>query len=401
MSLTQEAVNNGVLAAKKAVTLDKRGEKDEAVECYKIATEFFLKAIETLPSGDQQEELRGKCAEYLDRVEKIRLEVKKRKGMSEEDSVGTASDDIVTEKPNVKWEDVAGLEAAKKSLKEACVLPIKQPQLFRGGRKPWKCILLFGPPGTGKTFLGKAIATETDSTFFSIQPATIMSKYVGESEKKIKDVFDEAKKRKPSIIFIDEIDSLMMQRSEQDGEGSRRVKNQLLTEIDGVNGGMEGITLLCATNLPEKLDDAMMRRFDRRIYIPLPDREARKTLFRVHMKGSDHVLTDTDISALSDRTEGFSGSDISQLCQDANYLPLEFATEATHFKKRDGHWYPCDMMDEGAVAKTYDQVEKDKLKVPEVNMQDFEDALKRVKPSVNKNSLLKYEKFTEAKGMRG
>jgi len=135
---------------------------------------------------------------------------------------------IVSEKPNVKWEDVAGLFEAKKSLKEAVILPIKFPEIFKGVRKPWRGILLYGPPGTGKTFLAKACATESEGTFFSVSSSDLITKYVGESEKKIKNLFALAREKKPSIIFIDEIDSLCGARGEGENESTRRVKTEFL-----------------------------------------------------------------------------------------------------------------------------------------------------------------------------
>lgn len=138
------------------------------------------------------------------------------------------SEAIVTEKPNVKWDDIAGLIKAKESLKEAVILPIRFPDIFKGARKPWRGILLYGPPGTGKTFLAKACATETEGTFFSVSSADLVSKYVGESEKLIKNLFALAREKKPSIIFIDEVDSLCGNRSDGENEASRRVKTEFL-----------------------------------------------------------------------------------------------------------------------------------------------------------------------------
>lgn len=166
---------------------------------------------------------------------------------------------IVSEKPNVKWEDVAGLEFAKTSLKEAIILPSKFPDIFVGIRKPWKGILLYGPPGTGKTFLAKACATQANSTFFSISSSDLMSKYVGESEKLIKSLFQMAHEKAPSIIFIDEIDSLAGARSEGENESSRRVKTEFMVQMQGVGNDTGGVLVLGATNLPWALDSAIRR----------------------------------------------------------------------------------------------------------------------------------------------
>lgn len=166
---------------------------------------------------------------------------------------------IVSEKPNVKWEDVAGLETAKNALKEAIILPSKFPDIFVGIRKPWKGILLYGPPGTGKTFLAKACATQANSTFFSISSSDLMSKYVGESEKLIKSLFELAREKQPSIIFIDEIDSLAGARSEGENDSSRRVKTEFMVQMQGVGNSSGGVLVLGATNLPWALDSAIRR----------------------------------------------------------------------------------------------------------------------------------------------
>ena len=157
-------------------------------------------------------------------------------GVNDEDKKfqNALSEAIITEKPNVKWTDVAGLVNAKKALQEAVILPIKFPEIFKGARKPWKGILLYGPPGTGKTFLAKACATEADGTFFSISSSDLISKYVGESEKLIKTLFRLAREKKPSIIFIDEIDSLCGSRSDGENDATRRVKTEFLVQMQGV-----------------------------------------------------------------------------------------------------------------------------------------------------------------------
>ena len=200
---------------------------------------------------------------------------------------------IVTEKPNVKWDDVAGLEAAKAALKEAVIMPVKFPQFFTGKRKAWSGFLLYGPPGTGKSYLAKAVATEADSTFFSISSSDLVSKWMGESEKLVNNLFAMARERAPSIIFIDEIDALCGARGEGgESEASRRIKTEILVQMQGVGASDSGrVLVLAATNTPYQLDQAVRRRFDKRIYIPLPDEAARAHMFKVHLGETPHDLT--------------------------------------------------------------------------------------------------------------
>ena len=212
---------------------------------------------------------------------------------------GALSEAIVVEKPNVTWDDVAGLKEAKKTLQEAIILPHKFPEIFVGIRKPWKGILLYGPPGTGKSYIAKACANMADATFFSISSSDLISKWVGESEKLVKELFRLAKDKEPSIIFIDEIDSLVSARGEGESEASRRVKTEFLVQMQGV-GSYEGkVLVLGATNFPWGLDPAMRRRFQKRIYIPLPDYEARYHMLKLNLdKHNSHTLTQNELEDL-------------------------------------------------------------------------------------------------------
>jgi vacuolar protein-sorting-associated protein 4 len=181
------------------------------------------------------------------------------------------SEAIVTEKPNVKWDDVSGLEGAKEGLKEAVILPIRFPQLFDETRQPWRGILLYGPPGTGKSFLAKACATECEGTFFSISSSDLVSKWMGESERLIKTLFKMAREKKPSIIFIDEVDSLCGSRSEGENDSSRRIKTEFLRQMDEIRRIKESVSVFATTNMPWELDIAALRRFERRVLVPMPN----------------------------------------------------------------------------------------------------------------------------------
>ena len=235
---------------------------------------------------------------------------------------GALSSAIVSESPNVSWDDVAGLEQAKEGLKEAVVLPIKFPQLFDEVRQPWRGILLYGPPGTGKSFLAKACATECEGTFFSISSSDLVSKWMGESERLIKQLFNMARERKPSIIFIDEIDSLCGQRSEGENDSARRIKTEFLVQMQGVGNDMDGVLVLGATNVPWELDQAMRRRFQKRIYISLPDATARAGIMKNKGSKTKNTVTDEEWVELGNASEGYSGSDIAIVVNEALMMPV-------------------------------------------------------------------------------
>ncbi|KZV20253.1 fidgetin-like protein 1 [Dorcoceras hygrometricum] len=255
------------------------------------------------------------------------------------------SNEIMDRDPNVRWNDIAGLEHAKKCVTEMVIWPLLRPDIFKGCRSPGRGLLLFGPPGTGKTMIGKAIAGEARATFFYISASSLTSKWIGEGEKLVRALFGVASCRQPAVIFVDEVDSLLSQRkSEGEHESSRRLKTQFLIEMEGFDSGNEQILLIGATNRPQELDETARRRLTKRLYIPLP-------------------------------TTGYSGSDMKNLVKDASMGPLREALrqgiEITNLKKED---------------------------MRPVNLLDFEKALQEVRPSVSLNELDTYEKWNEQFG---
>jgi len=195
---------------------------------------------------------------------------------------------IIKEKPDVKWEDVANLDEAKQALRESVILPMLRPDLFTGARRPWKGVLLFGPPGCGKTLIAKAVANEAGCTFFNADAASIVSKWLGESERLVKNLFGSARKEQPAIVFMDEVDALTGERGSDQVGGERRLKTQFLIEMDGMKSRKgDHIVVLGATNRPWDLDAAFRRRFERRIMVPMPEFEARVRIFEIHTKGID------------------------------------------------------------------------------------------------------------------
>lgn len=432
----------------KATEEDKNGNYEEALRLYEHGVEYFLHAIKYEAHGDKSKEsIRLKCVQYLERAEKLKTFLKKSKdkkkpvassGGGKESNKGSGKDGnkedssdeeddaetkklrgqlnsaIVMEKPNVQWSDVAGLDSAKEALKEAVILPIKFPHLFTGKRKPWSGILLYGPPGTGKSYLAKAVATEANnSTFISISSSDLVSKWLGESERLVKQLFELARDNKPAIIFIDEVDSLCGSRSENESESARRIKTEFLVQMQGVGVDNKDVLVLGATNIPWTLDSAIRRRFEKRIYIPLPEASARVKMFELHMGNIKHCIQSTEFRDLAEKTEGYSGADISIVVRDAMMQPVRKVQQATHFKLargpspqdpnkiEDDLLTPCSPGDQGAREMTWMQVPGEKLLEPVVNLADMLRSLATSKPTVNSADLKKFEDFTRDFGQEG
>ncbi|XP_014028696.1 spastin isoform X2 [Salmo salar] len=231
--------------------------------------------------------------------------------------------EIIDSGSSVRFEDVAGQELAKQALQEIVILPALRPELFTGLRAPARGLLLFGPPGNGKTMLAKAVAMESNATFFNISAASLTSKYMGEGEKLVRTLFAVARELQPSIIFIDEIDSLLCERREGEHDASRRLKTEFLIEFDGVqSGGDERVLVMGATNRPQELDEAVLRRFAKRVYVALPTEETRLKLVKNLLEKHGNPLAQKELSQLARMTEGYSGSDLTSLAKDASLGPI-------------------------------------------------------------------------------
>lgn len=362
--------------AKTAYQLDQAGNHRQAEKYYIAAAEQLQKLINFTEDPNMKNLYYQKAMEYIMRVKEIRGTFSPAKSTSsssgkssdqtEDEISGAISSVIVTEKPNVKWEDVANMEFAKKALRESIILPMKRPDLFSGSRKPWKGILMFGPPGCGKTYLLKAVASEVDSTFFSVSAANLISKWLGESEKLVKELYETARERAPSIIFFDEVDALAGTRGgSSENEAMRRVKTQLLQAIEGLGTGDELVVTVGATNTPWSIDAAMRRRFERRIYISLPEEEAREVMFKIHTRG---VKLDpkVDFNTLASYTAGYSAADISLLCREVLMVPIR------------------ELDAEGALTDS-------DIQPRDPTMNDFLASMESIKPSVSPDELNKYD----------
>ncbi|XP_052133374.1 katanin p60 ATPase-containing subunit A-like 1 isoform X3 [Frankliniella occidentalis] len=290
--------------------------------------------------------------------------------------VDTLEKDILQRNPDVTWARIAGLEDAKGVLQEAVVLPILMPDFFKGIRRPWKGVLMVGPPGTGKTMLAKAVATECGTTFFNVSSATLTSKYRGDSEKLVRLLFEMARFFAPSTIFIDEMDSLCSQRgTDSEHEASRRFKAELLIQMDGLNctsGDDKVIMVLGATNHPWDIDEAFRRRFEKRVYIPLPNDETRTALLKLCLEGVT-VEENFDHQTVADQLEGYTGSDISNVCRDAAMMAMRRKI--------------C-----GRSPDEIKKIKKEEVDLP-VTVQDFGEAVAKCKKSVTQEDVTKYEEW--------
>jgi len=274
----------------------------------------------------------------------------------------SAMREVLVEVPNVKWTDIGGLAEVKEELQEAIEWPLKYPEIFAYmNTSPPKGVLLYGPPGTGKTMLAKAVANESEANFISIKGPEVLSKWVGESEKAVREVFRKARQASPTIIFFDELDSITPVRGSGFGgsQVTERVISQILTELDGLEE-LKDVVVIGATNRIDIIDPALLRpgRFDRLLSVPVPDLDARKAILKIHLEKKP-LAEDVRIDQLAEKTEGYSGADLAALANTTSLLVIK-----EHITK----------------SKTLENA-KEKLKALKISMKDFEKTLEKMKPS--------------------
>jgi len=388
MSASQELEKAATAFALDAVRLDKAGARGKAIALYQKAIESLLQLVQLYPEYGLNKVYVQRAIAYQERIKALQgavspAEYQMDVGSRDNDAAGGGATTeggkssyeelIVTEKPKVVWDEVVGLETAKKAIKEAIVYPVQRPDLFPLG---WpRGILLFGPPGCGKTLMAAAVATELNATFYSIDAASIMSKWLGEAEQNVAKLFGSARKSandgKPAIVFVDELDSLMGQHSNEVG-GEIRVRNQFLKEMDGVmdKGKALHVYVIGATNKPWDLDWAFIRRFQKRILVPLPDHPTRLMMFKLYTSNLQ-ISEDVDLHELARLSEGFSGSDIRDVCQSAQLSLIgEFFESGQAMDKQ--------------------------AKPRPLTMTDFRGILEDRKPSVSMSMLSHYSRWFEA-----
>jgi len=349
--------------ARAAVQLDRIGMKKQAARRYSEAVQLLSKLVEMSDDPILRKVYREKLEQYRRRIEALSEHLFEGEPSFSDREGKTARDIVVKSPPKISWDDIIGLDHVKKAIRESIVYPMKRPDLFPLG---WpRGILLFGPPGCGKTMIAAAVANEIDAFFMHIDASLIMSKWLGESEKNISWIFKLAReheeKGEPAIIFIDEVDSLMAIRANEVG-GEARARNQLIKEMDGLidKGRKSMIYVLAATNKPWLLDEPFIRRFQKRLFIGLPEYEARLKMFE-HYAGRLNVEDGVEFSELARITNGYSGADIHNICME---VQMKVVSE---FFEKGG---------EG------DEPRK-------IRMEDFMEVIRKRKPSVDLASMKK------------
>eukprot|EP00123_Amoebidium_parasiticum_P005975 comp17040_c1_seq1/m.15748 comp17040_c1_seq1/g.15748 ORF comp17040_c1_seq1/g.15748 comp17040_c1_seq1/m.15748 type:complete len:805 (-) comp17040_c1_seq1:554-2968(-) len=295
--------------------------------------------------------------------------------------------ETVVEVPNVTWEDIGGLENVKRELQELVQYPVEHPEKFlKFGMNPSKGVLFYGPPGCGKTLLAKAIANECQANFISIKGPELLTMWFGESEANVREIFDKARAAAPCVLFFDELDSIAKARGGSAGDGggaADRVINQVLTEMDGMNA-KKNVFIIGATNRPDIIDSAIMRpgRLDQLIYIPLPDQASRLSILKATLRKSP-LAEDVDLNYLAEHTRGFSGADLTEICQRSAKLAIRESIEKDMQRERQLRDNP-DM-----------EMDVDSDPVPEIRKDHFEEAMKFARRSVSDADIRKYEMFAQ------
>ena len=334
--------NQGIALCTVAVEADDNNQREKAIAHYAAASDYFVAGYRLDDNQSRRAVILSRVHSFVGRAETLKTSLRTRSAPTPTTATTNSrkrprasTSTATTTTTTTTFQDVIGLRQAKQSLVESIILPQKQPQLFTGSRKPFSGILLYGPPGTGKTLLAQAVANESDTTttFITISSSDIMSKYQGESERALKDIFDKARQSSPCIIFIDEVDSLGRVRQANEKAATRRIKTELLMQMDGLGkGNNAGVVVIGATNTPWELDPALRRRFQKRIMTPLPNAAERNQLLQLYLDGETD-LSPQDFATIAQATAHYSSSDISILAREALMVPVRHCLRATHFKQ--------------------------------------------------------------------
>lgn len=430
MSTTKSFCDKGKENADKAIEADEQRDYAKALSHYIHAVDYFMTYLKYEKNAKAVQVVTDCVEQYLSRAETLKKFIREhpdyKPGAGPQQpnaaapaeassaSSGRSAASFSVEKCNVRWDDIAGLESAKKYVKQAVMTPLQLPHLFKPGGllEPWKGVLLFGPPGTGKTYLAKAAATEADCAFFAVVGSDIFAKYVGESEKQIKEVFQLARSCDTAcIIFFDEIDALGRARSDADSEVNRRVLTEMLNQMDGIQqqgSGSARVVVIAATNRPWELDGGIIRRLEKRIHIGLPDAATRKAmisklLVKASESGNEVSVGDREVDSIVAMTEWYSAADMATLIKEAKMNLLRKIEDATHFRiTQDGRYVPCSPDDpRGSEQRMEAIADKSLIKPPPLTFSDIARAAMNTKSSVVKDDLDRYDEFVANFGVMG
>lgn len=348
-------------------------EIEQLLRKYKpVSSEFFKDGFEPKKSQESGQPINEFKSVSVNENKKNKVDNENKECNVDEHLLERIKKEILETQMEIAWDDIVGLDNVKKAINEIVLWPMMRPDIFTGLRGPPKGLLLFGPPGTGKTMIGKCIASQCKATFFAISASSLTSKWVGEGEKMVRALFHLARKMQPSVIFIDEIDSLLSQRSDNENEGSRRIKTEFLVQFDGAGvNDTDRILIIGATNRPQEIDEAARRRLVKRIYVPLPEFDSRKLMTQQLLKNYPNNVEEDGYNEIAELTEGYSGSDMFNLCREATLEPLREIIDINNFKPEDTR---------------------------KISVKDFKNALGQIRKSVSQKDLTGYLEWNEVFG---
>jgi len=407
MDAIQVAFGHADLATKH----DAAGNTVRAIELYVLAVDSLIEARRWGERSPEQLSLiEASIWRYVKRAEALKAAPHVSRAHMQPRNVRDTSSDSdssgktfrITCGETARWADVVGMESVKSVLREAVEYPLKFPAFFTGARTPWRGILLYGPPGTGKTMIARATAGEfgVGAKFYAVSSADLVTKWQGESEKHVRELFTTARANAPAVIFVDEIDALCGSRdSDGESESSRRIKTEFMVQMDGMKRSTAQLLVLAATNTPYAIDEAMRRRFERRVYVPLPDDASRRIMIKARLVGLASIISDTAINTAAAALDGFSGADIDVAVRDVSFRPLKKWECATHYwKTPTGKFCPCSPGDSRGIEMT--PPDPSLIELPPIDDADLMSVLLSATSSVGKDSLAQHEKFTAEFGMK-